>query len=272
MPSANEQYDLVFSLGQACPCSMTLRMAGLQFASFPLDWVTGGTMVQRVKLVASHFADWFEMEDFEYHGRNPKNGLGVFTNRRTGFRHPHDFPDAPVETEFDKVRAKYLRRETRLYERIAASSRVLAVYITRPDETPADIQILESARRILSGAFPNATFDLLHFVHREGVSFANRNVLHPTEHVTQIIFDYRDPERDVRMEDTAEAIKSLGLAAKDWRTDEEKKAFTRRKEQEAQRRKSDFKLKQKMEKYGATTRLGLLWARLKRHLGLGRTK
>ena len=272
MSSANEQYDLVFSLGQACPCSMTLRMAGLQFASFPLDWVSGGTIVDRATLVASHFAGWFEMENFEYRGRNPKNGLGVFFNIHTGFRHPHDFPDAPIETAFDKVRGKYHRREKRLYEHIAASSRVLAAYITRPDEPPADLEDLASVHKILLDAFPNATFDLLHFVHREGIPFESRQVLHPLEYVTQILFDYRDPERDVNMEQTAQAIRELGLTAKDWRTEEEKRAFARRKEQEAQRRKSDFKLKQKMEKYGATTRLGLLWARLKRHLGLGRTK
>ena len=46
-------YDFVFSLGQACTCSMTLRHAGLQFASFPLDWVSGGSLASRTALVAS---------------------------------------------------------------------------------------------------------------------------------------------------------------------------------------------------------------------------
>ena len=33
------KYDLILPIGEACSCSQSLRTAGLQFASFPWDWI-----------------------------------------------------------------------------------------------------------------------------------------------------------------------------------------------------------------------------------------
>jgi len=45
--TANTEYDLAFSLGQACACSTTLRAARLQFASFPFDWLSNASLEER---------------------------------------------------------------------------------------------------------------------------------------------------------------------------------------------------------------------------------
>ena len=98
---ANGEYDLAFSLGQACACSLTLRTADLQLASFPFDWLADGTLPSRVDLLIHRFDHWLEKEDFVYNGRNPINGLGMFRNKKTGLNHLHDFADGVTEIQFD---------------------------------------------------------------------------------------------------------------------------------------------------------------------------
>ena len=54
-----KEYDLAFSLGSSCGVSQALRAAGLQFASYPLDWL-GSRDVRRVaKVVAGNFEKLF---------------------------------------------------------------------------------------------------------------------------------------------------------------------------------------------------------------------
>jgi len=262
MDNSAAVYDLVFSLGQACACSLTLRQAGLQFASYPLDWVSGGTIVSRARLIATHFDGWLEPADFEYLGRNPKNGLGIYVNRRSGFRHPHDFPDKPLASSFDRVRKKYDRRVQRFFGHVARARRALAVYISRPDEPPTGNDDLAAARETLTNAFPGVLFDLVHFAFSPGVPFTARKVVPLSDGITQISFDYRDPIRDVMIEDTAQALVELGVVAKDWRSEDDRRAFADYKQKEDARRKREIKLRRKMEKYGVTTRIGLLCARL----------
>jgi hypothetical protein len=51
METKHERYDLAFSLGAACSCSVALRRAKLQFASFPLDWIALGSPVSRTAIL-----------------------------------------------------------------------------------------------------------------------------------------------------------------------------------------------------------------------------
>lgn len=241
------KYDLAFSIGHACACSMTLRAAKMQFASFPLDWITGGTIATRTALVTSSFDGWMEKDDFEYLGTNPKNGLGMFKNRKTGFTHLHDFPDAPIETSIHDVSEKHRRRAQRLTRLIESSSRVLVVYLARPKETPLPLLDFTESLAALNRRFPGKDFDIIRFTCDSDRPFASRLVSHPAEHVTEILFDYRDPKRDANMELTAQALIDLGVAVKDYRSAAERKAYD---------------LKRKMKRYGVNTRTGLFFARL----------
>ena len=263
---ANGQYDFAFSLGQACTCSLTLRAANLQFASFPLDWVAEGTILSRAGLVASRFAGWLEKDDFEYKGRNPKNGMGMFTNTRTGLRHPHDFSDGPIEASYGEAREKYRRREARFLDMMTRSRRVLVVYVTRPDEIPAQLDDVVKARNILAEAFPDSTFDLIRFMHRQGLDFADRIVDSPAPHITEIVFDYRHPVSDVNPQKTAQALMDFGITVTDYRTDKEKAAYALKVEQDTAKRKRAAARKRKMDKYGTSSTLGLMWARLRSHV------
>ena len=46
-------YDFIFSLGASCAVSMSLRDAGLQFASFPFDWIGSPGLLHEVEMVES---------------------------------------------------------------------------------------------------------------------------------------------------------------------------------------------------------------------------
>ncbi len=257
-------YDLVFSLGQLCACSQALRTANLQFASYPLDWVSGGTVEGRAALIASRFAGWLEREDFKYVCPNPKqNGLGIYENRRTGLRHPHDFADISMGASYEAVREKYRRRAERLCGQISRSRRVLCVYITPPGTQSAVPAELASARGILSAAYPGVSFDIVHFSCENGLSFAGRRVETPSKGVTMIAFDYRDAVSNVDIPHAAQALAELGVAAVDPRSEAERMAYARHKAREERRRKREYRLRRKMEKYGVKTRAGLMAARLK---------
>ena len=254
-----KHYDLVFSLGQLCACSQVLRVAKLQFASFPLDWVSGGTAESRATLIASRFDGWLEKEDFVYEASNPKqNGLGIYENRRTGLRHPHDFSDVTIDRTYDAVREKYRRRTERLLRLIAQSRRVLCVYIVPPEQPAVAAESLTAARRILSAANPGVAFDIICFSCENGVAFSRRRIETPAEGITTITFDYRNAISNVDIDHAAQALAELGVTATDPRSEEERKAYARHKAQEEAKSRRAFKLLRKMEKYGVTTR-GALW-------------
>lgn len=247
---ANREYDLAFSVGQACACSLTLRTAHLQFASFPFDWMAGATLASRIDLLVRRFDHWLEKEDFVYKGKNPVNGLGSFFNQRTGLTHLHDFIDGPIEQSHAQVVAKYARREKRLLDLIEKSRRVLMVHIDSAKagtERKPNLDEIVAARADMSKAFPGVTFDFVHFALDKDRPFDRRVVTCPAEGLTEIRFDYHSDISDVDYRLAARALLSLGVAVRDYRTDEERKAH---------------KLKRQMEKYGAKTRLGLLWAKL----------
>ena len=252
METKHERYDLAFSLGAACACSVALRRAKLQFASFPLDWIALGSPVSRAKLVAARFDGWLNKEDFKYAGTNPVNGLGMFDNSRTGFKHLHDFADGPIEKSYDAVRAKYARREARLYDLAEKSRRILCAYVSRPTVEPVAPETLKEIRGILSQAFPHATVEIVHFANDPGRSLEDRRSREIADGIFQIELDYYDDKRDVAVDLVASALMMEGFTARDYRTKEEKR---------------EYELKKKMKKYGVTTRTALLLARVKHNLG-----
>ena len=110
-------YDLAFSMGFGCGCSRALRAAGLQRASFPMDWVGSPGIVASAEMVASGFAGWLDRESLELVDVRRGNGTinRAYVNRRTGFIFGHDFHhDADVDVAFDEVAEKYARRIERL--------------------------------------------------------------------------------------------------------------------------------------------------------------
>lgn len=244
-------YDLAFSLGQACACSMSLRLARLQFASFPFDWVVECPLTRRIEIILSGFDHWFDASDFVYDGTNAINGLGNFHNIRTGMHHPHDFQDGPIELSYANAAAKYHRRTTRLLTMLEHSEKILCVCVDKSERRgppPPAITELSDARTALSAAYPNAAFDFIHFALDRDIPFDRRRITTPADGIMEIKFDYHHDTKDVDCKMVAQALQALGIKVRDYRTKAERNAH---------------RLKKQMKKYGVNTRLELFLAKAK---------
>ena len=224
-----KDYDLAFSMGFSCGGTMALRKVGMQFASYPLDWIGAPGVVKTAKMVESGFANWLEREDLELVDvRAGSFDMHVYRNRRTGFGFPHDFSSFyRLDEIFGRIREKYLRRITRFDAHLRAAKKVFVCYIERPIDPPASDADLIEARRILSAKYPGAEFDLVYFWQENGrEGFAERTV---GEGIVSVACDYRRMDHG----EVSHAI-SYGVPAEwfrrnirvaDRRTEEEKRRF-----------------------------------------------
>ena len=163
------EYDFIFSLGANCAVSMSLRDAGLQFASYPFDWIGSPGLMADVEMVESGFANWFEREDLKLWDVRHEEGAiqRVYRNMRTRFGFPHEFTNAfRFETGYEKAKEKYDRRIARFFKTLGSARRSLGIYLETatclrlPDETLAE------ARRRLASQFPGTALDLL-YIHED---------------------------------------------------------------------------------------------------------
>lgn len=163
-------YDIAFSMGFSCGGTMALRKAGLQFASYPLDWIGAPGVVRSAEMVVSGFAGWFERSDLQLvNVRGGSFQTNVYLNRRTGFGFPHDFSRFQTfEEAFPPTAEKYARRVSRFLSALDGAKTALVVYIERPIDRRAPDGDLVAARRILSERYPAVSFDLIYFHRREG--------------------------------------------------------------------------------------------------------
>ena len=166
-----KEYDLAFSLGSSCGTSQALRAAGLQYASYPLDWLGTRDVVRMAKFVAGGFDGWFEKEDFDlvdvWHGAG--FGTRAYLNRKTQIGFSHEFSDfMPFDESFPRVRRTYDRRIARFSECVNAARRILVVFMEFPIFKHASLEEVLEAKRILSGGFPAAQVDFLYVGVEEG--------------------------------------------------------------------------------------------------------
>lgn len=190
-----KSYDLAFSLGFSCGASTALRAAGLQHASYPLDWVGSPGVVASARAIAADFSGWLERDDLRlYDIRRGALNKHVYLNARTGFGFPHDFSSfVGFDEAYPEVRAKYDRRIARFYEIAGKAKRLLAVYIEFPVKGRTPNAELEEARKVIAARFPEATVDLLCF--HEGVGVERPVVEEFAPGLTAVQVEYRELER-----------------------------------------------------------------------------
>ena len=234
-----KQYDFAFSIGRACSCTESLRKAGLQYLSFPLDWVTtiGGEpdIQARAEIICEEFKDWFRLEDFvPKDNRMAGPGKDRYLNRRTDLVFNHDFPKGvPLAEAYPSVKAKYDRRVARFLNLLETSRRILIVCIDMPPQKhPTAIEDCQNVRARLSRKFPTAKFDFILFSREAGRSFADRIEERIDEGFTHISFDYKDyrigkADHEIDLEATASILRER-FNVHDYRTKREIDAFKRR--------------------------------------------
>ena len=226
-----KDYDFAFSLGFSCGVSQALRAAGMQFASYPLDWLATRGVAHVAKIVAGDFDGWFEYDDFQL--VDVRHGTGFCTrcylNAKTGLGYSHEFPDfMPFAESFPKVRQTYERRVKRFVERADASRRMLAVYLELPlCPRVGDDEILE-ARRILAERFPAAEVDVLYIFVEPGRSSPALGEIAPGAFTAS--YDYRkyDGEEVTHFVDWAPLVPFFraNFHVEDTRSSDERKKFS----------------------------------------------
>ena len=164
-------YDIAVGLGVGCGVSISMREAQVQFYSQPFDWIGCSDPARIAHVIVEGFENWMNLEDLEIEGVRvaSQSANYVVRNRRTGELAPHDFPATEsLARQYPAFAEKMSRRFVRLKKSLRAAESVLLVVVENPQKpgclSDAD---LERARGILVAAYPNASFDLVCFQHRE---------------------------------------------------------------------------------------------------------
>lgn len=224
-----ERFDLVLGLGSACSCTQALRAAGLQLASFPLDWVSGGDLKTRTDLVTGGFAGWMSEDAWTRIDNPGAFGHDTYLNRRTGLVHPHDFDQGqPLSVSYPAVKAKYDRRVARLLGLLASAKRVQLVWIGDPrDAAPVTTADAERCLASFRACYPETAFRLLAFDCRAGVSPERPAEVRGADYRV-LAFDYRSRAAGAppwAVEPGLLAPGLSGLAVRDYRTAAERQAY-----------------------------------------------
>ena len=240
-----KRFDMAFSMGFSCGGTMALRRAGLQFASYPLDWIGSPGIVASAKMIAADFAGWFEKDDLQLvavRGGSFQNN--VYQNRKTRFGFPHDFPRFfRFEEKYPETAEKYARRIRRFKADLGAAKSALVVYIGRPIDPRATDADLVEAKRILEAKFPATRFELVYFFLDEGrTGFAETAVADCITAVACNYVQYDHGEKSHAIDPDVQAAYFRGrFEVPDRRTEEEKAAYARERKS-ARKRKFGSKL------------------------------
>lgn len=157
-PLPLRRYDLAFSLGYDCNTSLALRRSGLQFRSYPFDWLTKAPLAPRVDLLARRFEGWLDPGGLVDKGpaafTRLVNRRRVVVDRATGLELRHDFSvEKSISEDWAEVSAKYARRAGRLLDEIGAADKVAAIFCVGFNFPNLPMSELVEARRKLAGVF-----------------------------------------------------------------------------------------------------------------------
>lgn len=261
--AAKDRFDLVFGMGGACSCSWALRKAGLQFASYPFDWVARVDLRGRAQIVADDFRNWLVEDQMWFEAGTQSYTSDIYHNRLTGIGFNHDFPKGvPIEESFASVQEKYRRRIDRLFANIRSSRRVLVAWIGVPESAAVPVEHIEFCLKTLRGKFPGVEFRMRVLDCVTGVP-ERKAKRESGDGFDRISFDYEDhSKKGNRFQVRIDAIcrQFRDVEAVDPRTPEQKREFAKVERQKRLRKYAEF---------GAGTWLGFVvrrrLAKLRRH-------
>lgn len=232
------EYGFCFGIGSACSCSESLRAAGMQFLSFPFDWIAANDGIRpRADMIAEGFRGFVELEDLEVVPSPEWHGKEFVRNRRIGHVQNHDFPKGvPIVESYPAVKAKYDRRIARLERCIRKSGgKVLVVCIDAPNmERPTTADDCRYVLDRLSDKYPGAEFEMLLLNCEQGVRAESpREETLDGGRIMRLVFDYRDhsPGAEpyaVRLAEVASVLRARFMV-RDYRTWGERRAEKGRK-------------------------------------------
>ena len=233
-----ERFDFIFGLGAGCSCSRILRERGLQFASFPLDWVGDPCMDASedfrltADIASGGFKEWFELENLERAPSYDSPRHIGFYDRKVRLYFAHDFElGCDFKKEYPTAEEKYRRRIERFNSVLSGANKALAVWIADPrgkgEVVPDDIQYALAA---FQRTYPKTDVHILAANCVPGLKPEEMRVSRG-ERWEIFSFDYRvvtvgEPTWDVRTELFAPLLDRFEAA--DYRTRAERRANARR--------------------------------------------
>ena len=196
----HRKYDVIFSIGEDCNCSLSLRKAKLQLLSFPADWIglmpedgpkTHSCPKARVDAICADFDRWFEKEDFRFLSQN-EGHPAAYENTRTGWLFYHDFAAfTPLDVAYPPVREKYDRRTARFLSLLDRAKSMLFVQLDRPTQScPTTFEEFADWHARLSEKFRGKTVDGLLIRLNRGHSAEHPLEREIAKGMTLLEFDY----------------------------------------------------------------------------------
>ena len=134
------KYELIYSLGHDCACTIYLNKFGLRSYAGPFDWINTPSAVDadfqtKIMCILNDFNDFLNPMDFQFLPKNPTmfndERCDYYENIKTGFWFFHDFPvDVPFDDSFPKVKESYQKRISRFYKEIKKNNRILFIWFS----------------------------------------------------------------------------------------------------------------------------------------------
>ncbi len=200
-----QSFDLIFSLGDACSCTETLRLAHLQNISYPFDWLLDGDFSLRAHILLNEFTDWFNKEDLLLVDSYKQNH--VYTNQKTNITYIHDFyNDKSFDRAYEEVYDKYKRREERLLESLSKANTALLVYVNSPHKAMISNNDIKDISQKLKAKYKDTVINILYFYPLKDVVPQKVIIKSLDENSTKILFDYNAYNEKFKWEINREAL------------------------------------------------------------------
>lgn len=192
-----KKYDLIFSIGAACSCTQTLRKCRLQYASYPFDWITGGSIVNRCKMLVNNLENFINKKDLIFQEEIEITKCNAYINKYNDILFNHDFKISETfEEGYERVKLKYERRLNRLYKQIENAKNVLVVYVNLPNKENVTDDELKETYEILKNKF-GEKINLLYLYNTKDININNRISTKITDNIEKVTFDYNKYDLNV---------------------------------------------------------------------------
>lgn len=184
----SDKYDLIYSVGADCGCSMYMLRNKLRSTSGPFDWLTHADFETRMSLILNRFEHFLEITDLQFLPKDPKmfndELCDYYENTANGFYYFHDFPkDVPLKESFPEVKEKYRRRGKRFLDNLDSEQKILLLWFSRngKDISDADIELCSK----IHNQFKSHP-DFLLIEHDASKAAGEKEISHPLPFITKI--------------------------------------------------------------------------------------
>ncbi len=196
--SYKTKYDLIFSIGEACSCTQSIRKCRMQYSSYPFYWIVGCDIVNRCKMLTNNLEKFIDKEDLVFSHKVESTQCNAYKNKYNGILFNHDFKiDETLDQGYEGVKSKYERRLNRLYSNIEESKKILVVYLQIPDskEIVKDEDLIE-AHNILKSKFGDK-ITLLYIHNTDGIKLENRKSIKIGKNIEKVTFEYDKHDKEI---------------------------------------------------------------------------